>query len=349
MRTFRVAVSRVNGGSGGRAMAVPPVCAQTSASLGRAANQGRPSRQNLSGLSNNSLDDFRRCGNILDQVHALASPDHARAKVVRRRRQVDLLLPLLLGRQCLLTTIPLRRERISQGPPRIALWPWCPTNDIKHTSLFCLIAARCQGRGFHRLIPQGFARRGEASAHRDPSSAKGQRGCEATTISDSTRRDNRYWGDGVDYGGYKSHRAPYRRRVAASITALGDDDISACSRCFLGLRQRLHLTNNFTAGLADAAGERGRVTERQHHRSGFRLERDVQSRRIVLKRPKDEANSHARIAGLCQLSPDGAGVGISRSHEAKAASIRDGSSKTSSRGRAHRGEQYRMLDSEQAR
>lgn len=123
---------------------------------------------------------------------------------------------------------------------------------------------------------------------------------------------------------------------------------SAPARRFLGLRQGLHLTDDFTARVADAADEWGWVAERQHHRRWFRVECHIQGRRILLQRPKDETNADPRVASLGQFPPDSTSVGIARPYQAEAASIGDGRSQTAPCGRPHRRQQYRMLDAEQS-
>ena len=135
--------------------------------------------------------------------------------------------------------------------------------------------------------------------------------------------------------------------MAAGIASLGDDDIGAGRRGFLGLRQRLHLADDLAAGVPDPAGERRGIAERQHHRRRLGIERHVQRRWVLLQRPKDETDADARIAGLSQFLADRVGVGIARADQTEPTGIGDGSGKPAAGGRTHRRQQDRMLDAEQ--
>src|SRR5689334_21333437 len=71
-----------------------------------------------------------------------------------------------------------------------------------------------------------------------------------------------------------------------------------------------------------------RVSPRQHYRRRLRGERDVQRRRVLLERPKDETNTDARVASLGQFPLDSTGIGISRPYQAETAGIGDGGGQT---------------------
>src|SRR5262245_34503401 len=110
--------------------------------------------------------------------------------------------------------------------------------------------------------------------------------------------------------------------MSAGIAALRNDDVGSRLRRPYGPCEPLPLADQFGASIFDWAGIGSWLSERDHHHRRLRGKRHVECLWILIERPSNEADSDTGVACCREFLFDRRRVGVARTDQAKASSIR---------------------------
>jgi hypothetical protein len=140
--------------------------------------------------------------------------------------------------------------------------------------------------------------------------------------------------------------------MAAAFGAAGDQDVGAGVERGLRHRFGLHLADDLGAGRLDARRERGRVAEREPHRTRAVIERDVEQMGLACQAPGDEADAE-RAAALSssrrqhgELLPEPRFIAVAAAQEAVAAGFDDRHRQPRIGDHVHRRQHDRVVDAQ---
>ncbi len=225
------------------------------------------------------------------------------------------------------------------------------SGDIQHAAALGVLPASLDDRLGDRGVGKRLGRDSEAGADECPGGTKSQGRGHAAAIGDPAGRQHRHRCRQIHHDGHERQGgSPVPGPMPTAFCALRHDDIGAQVHCVPGLVQVGDLNDQRRTGFADAAGERARITKRQHHRPGVVLQRTLD--RADIYRPGQKPDT-PRLPGTLrddrQLAGQPVTIPVPCAQQPEPSATRDGRRQRTTGRPAHRRQRNRVLHTEHLR